>query len=130
MEKAHITGMTGQDGSYLTELLLGKGCEVHGMMRRSSSVNTGRINHLYRDPHENDVRLFLHHGDLNDTSSVNRLLRDIQPHEISNLGAQSHVRLSLDVPEYTAEVDGLGAVRILEDADLRRAGREKRVDGK
>ncbi|RII24919.1 MAG: GDP-mannose 4,6-dehydratase, partial [Geobacter sp.] len=93
---------------------LAKGYEVHGMIRRSSSFNTGRINHIYRDPHEKDVRLFLHYGDLNDASSINKLLRDIQPDEIYNLGAQSHVRVSFDVPEYTGEVDALGAVRILE----------------
>ena len=114
MKKALITGITGQDGSYLAELLLEKGYEVHGMIRRSSSFNTGRINHIYRDPHEKDVRLFLHYGDLNDASSINLLLRDIQPAEIYNLGAQSHVRVSFDVPEYTGEVDALGAVRILE----------------
>ena len=114
MKKALITGITGQDGSYLAELLLSKRYEVHGMIRRSSSFNTGRINHIYRDPHENDVRLFLHYGDLNDASSINTLLRTIQPDEIYNLGAQSHVRVSFDVPEYTAEVDGLGTVRILE----------------
>ena len=114
MKKALITGITGQDGSYLAELLLGKGYEVHGMIRRSSSFNTGRINHIYRDPHEKDVRLFLHYGDLNDASSINLLLRDIQPDEVYNLGAQSHVRVSFDVPEYTGEVDALGAVRILE----------------
>ena len=114
MKKALITGITGQDGSYLAELLLAKGYEVHGMIRRSSSFNTGRIDHLYRDPHEKNVRMFLHYGDLNDASSINMLLRNIQPEEIYNLGAQSHVRVSFDVPEYTAEVDGLGAVRILE----------------
>jgi GDPmannose 4,6-dehydratase len=114
MKKALITGITGQDGSYLAELLLGKGYEVHGMIRRSSSFNTGRIDHLYRDPHETNVRLFLHYGDLNDASSINTLLRTIQPDEIYNLGAQSHVRVSFDVPEYTGEVDALGAIRILE----------------
>jgi len=114
VKKALITGITGQDGSYLAELLLDKGYEVHGMIRRSSSFNTGRINHIYRDPHEKDVRLFLHYGDLNDASSINLLLRDIRPDEIYNLGAQSHVRVSFDVPEYTGEVDALGAVRILE----------------
>ena len=114
MKKALITGITGQDGSYLAELLLAKGYEVHGMIRRSSSFNTGRIDNLYRDPHEKDVRMFLHYGDLNDASSINMLLRNIQPEEIYNLGAQSHVRVSVDIPEYTAEVDGLGAVRILE----------------
>jgi GDPmannose 4,6-dehydratase len=114
MKKAFITGITGQDGSYLAELLLQKGYEVHGMIRRSSSFNTGRINHIYRDPHEPDTRLFLHYGDLNDASSINRLLRELRPDEIYNLGAQSHVRVSFDVPEYTGEVDALGAVRILE----------------
>jgi GDPmannose 4,6-dehydratase len=114
VKKALITGITGQDGSYLAELLLSKGYEVHGMIRRSSSFNTGRINHIYRDPHENDVRLLLHYGDLNDASSINLLLRDIRPDEIYNLGAQSHVRVSFDIPEYTGEVDGLGTVRLLE----------------
>jgi GDPmannose 4,6-dehydratase len=114
MKKALITGITGQDGSYLAELLLSKGYEVHGMIRRSSSFNTGRINHIYRDPHEKDVRLFLHYGDLNDASSINTLLRNIKPEEIYNLGAQSHVRVSFDVPEYTGEIDALGTIRILE----------------
>ena len=114
MKKALITGITGQDGSYLAELLLGKGYEVHGVVRRSSSFNSGRIDHLYRDPHETGVKLFLHYGDLNDASSINKLLRDIRPDEIYNLGAQSHVRVSFDIPEYTGEVDALGAVRILE----------------
>ena len=114
MKKAFITGITGQDGSYLAELLLQKGYQVHGMIRRSSSFNTGRINHIYRDPHEAGTRLFLHYGDLNDASSINRLLREVHPDEIYNLGAQSHVRVSFDVPEYTAEVDALGTVRILE----------------
>ncbi|TSK06117.1 MAG: GDP-mannose 4,6-dehydratase [Geobacter sp.] len=114
MKKALITGITGQDGSYLAELLLQKGYEVHGVIRRSSSFNTGRIDHIYRDPHEAGVRLFLHYGDLNDASSINLLLRDVRPDEIYNLGAQSHVRVSFDVPEYTGEVTGIGAVRILE----------------
>jgi len=114
MKKALITGITGQDGSYLAELLLAKGYEVHGMIRRSSSFNTGRINHIYRDPHEKGVRLFLHYGDLNDASSINTLLRNIKPDEIYNLGAQSHVRVSFDIPEYTGEIDALGVVRILE----------------
>ncbi|HEX2767843.1 MAG TPA: GDP-mannose 4,6-dehydratase [Geobacteraceae bacterium] len=114
MKKALITGITGQDGSYLAELLLEKGYEVHGMIRRSSSFNTGRINHIYRDPHESGVRMLLHYGDLNDASSINKVLRDVRPDEIYNLGAQSHVRVSFDVPEYTGEVDALGAVRILE----------------
>ncbi|HJV65062.1 MAG TPA: GDP-mannose 4,6-dehydratase [Geomonas sp.] len=114
MKKALITGITGQDGSYLAELLLQKGYQVHGIIRRSSSFNTGRIDHIYRDPHEADTRLFLHYGDLNDASSINRLLREVRPDEIYNLGAQSHVRVSFDVPEYTGEVDALGTVRILE----------------
>ena len=114
MKKALITGITGQDGSYLAELLLEKGYEVHGMIRRSSSFNTGRINHIYRDPHESGVRMLLHYGDLNDASSINKVLRDVRPDEIYNLGAQSHVRVSFDVPEYTGEVDALGAVRLLE----------------
>jgi GDPmannose 4,6-dehydratase len=114
MKKALITGITGQDGSYLAELLLEKGYEVHGVIRRSSSFNTGRINHIYQDRHESGVRLFLHYADLNDASSINKVLRDVRPDEIYNLGAQSHVRVSFDVPEYTGEVDALGAVRILE----------------
>ncbi len=114
MKKALITGITGQDGSYLAELLLKKGYEVHGIIRRSSSFNTGRIDHIYQDPHETDIRMFLHYGDLNDASSLNKVLRDVRPDEIYNLGAQSHVKVSFDVPEYTGEVDALGAVRILE----------------
>jgi GDPmannose 4,6-dehydratase len=114
VKRALITGISGQDGSYLAELLLGKGYEVHGVIRRSSSFNTGRIDHLYRDPHEPDVRLFLHYGDLNDASSINRVLREVRPDEIYNLGAQSHVRVSFDVPEYTGEIDALGTVRLLE----------------
>ena len=112
--KALITGITGQDGSYLTELLLGKGYEVYGIIRRSSSFNTARIDQLYQDPHAQDVRLRLVYGDLNDASSLNRILRTIQPDEIYNLGAQSHVRVSFDVPEYTADVTGLGTIRLLE----------------
>jgi GDPmannose 4,6-dehydratase len=114
VKKALITGITGQDGSYLAELLLEKGYEVHGVVRRSSSFNTGRIDHVYQDPHVPGTKLFLHYGDLNDGSSLNLLLRKIRPDEIYNLGAQSHVRVSFDVPEYTAEVTGLGAVRLLE----------------
>ena len=114
MKKALITGITGQDGSYLAELLLEKGYEVHGVIRRSSSFNTGRIDHIYADPHTPGVRLKLHHGDLNDASSLNSILRTVQPDEIYNLGAQSHVRVSFDVPEYTSEVTGVGAIRLLE----------------
>jgi GDPmannose 4,6-dehydratase len=113
-KRALITGITGQDGSYLAELLLEKGYEVHGMVRRSSSFNTERIEHLYQDPHEPDRHLILHYGDLNDASSLNRLLRIVNPDEIYNLGAQSHVRVSFDTPEYTGEVVGLGCVRVLE----------------
>lgn len=114
MKKALITGITGQDGSYLAELLLKKGYEVYGIIRRSSSFNTERLDHLYRDPHERDVRLRLIYGDLNDSSSLNKILRDTRPDEIYNLGAQSHVRVSFDIPEYTAEITGLGTTRLLE----------------
>ncbi|PLV63641.1 GDP-mannose 4,6-dehydratase [Brachyspira pilosicoli] len=114
MKKALITGITGQDGSYLAELLLEKGYEVHGIIRRSSSFNTERIEHLYSDPHINDVRMFLHYGDLSDSSNLSRLLEKIQPDEIYNLAAQSHVRVSFDMPEYTADVVGLGTIRILD----------------
>jgi GDPmannose 4,6-dehydratase len=114
MKRALITGITGQDGSYLTELLLAKGYEVHGIMRRSSSFNTERIDHLYSDPHEGNVRLRLHYGDLNDASSLHAIVAEISPDEIYNLGAQSHVRVSFDIPEYTAEVTGLGTLRLLE----------------
>ncbi len=124
MKKALVTGITGQDGSYLTELLLDKGYEVHGIIRRSSSFNTGRINHIYQDPHEMGVRMFLHYGDLNDASSLNKVLRDVRPDEIYNLGAQSHVKVSFDIPEYTGEVDALGAVRLLEG--IRETGLETR----
>src|SRR6185369_9474722 len=113
-KRALITGITGQDGSYLTELLLEKGYEVYGIIRRSSSFNTDRIDHLYQDPHEPETRLRLLYGDLNDSSSLNTILRKVEPDEIYNLGAQSHVRVSFDVPEYTAEVSGVGVVRILE----------------
>lgn len=114
MKRALITGITGQDGSYLAELLLSKGYEVYGIIRRSSSFNTARIDPIYQDPHVANARLHLVYGDLNDASSLNRILRTVQPAEIYNLGAQSHVRVSFDIPEYTAEVTGLGTVRILE----------------
>jgi GDPmannose 4,6-dehydratase len=119
-KRALITGITGQDGSFLTELLLEKGYEVFGIVRRSSSFNTERIDHLYQDPHEPETRLRMFYGDLNDSSSLNTILRRIQPDEIYNLGAQSHVRVSFDVPEYTGEVTGLGTVRLLEA--IREAG--------
>lgn len=125
MKKALITGITGQDGSFLAELLLEKGYEVHGIIRRSSSFNTGRIEHLYRDPHEKDVRLFLHYGDLTDSTNLIRLLQQIQPDEIYNLGAQSHVKVSFETPEYTANADALGTLRLLEA--IRLLGMEKRV---
>ncbi len=114
MKKALITGITGQDGSYLAELLLEKGYEIHGMIRRTSTFNTSRIDHLYQDPHINGVRFFLHYGDLADSSNINRLLEKIKPDEIYHLGAQSHVKVSFDLPEYTADVTGLSAVRILD----------------
>ena len=114
MKRALITGITGQDGSYLAELLLEKGYEVHGIIRRASTFNTLRIDHLYQDPHNPDVRLFLHYGDLTDSSNFNRLFEKIQPDEIYNLGAQSHVQVSFDVPEYSADVDALGVLRILD----------------
>ena len=114
MKKALITGITGQDGSYLADLLLAKGYEVHGIIRRASTFNTARIDHLYQDPHVNGVRLFLHYGDLSDSVSMTKLLYDLQPDEVYNLGAQSHVRVSFDIPEYTADVTGVGTIRILE----------------
>src|SRR5438309_6520901 len=114
MKKALITGITGQDGSYLTELLLSKGYIVYGIIRRSSSFNTGRIDHVYEDPHDPNAKMRLLYGDLNDASSLNRIIRTVSPDEIYNLGAQSHVRVSFDVPEYTGEVTGLGTVRLLE----------------
>lgn len=113
-KRALITGITGQDGSYLTELLLKEGYEVYGIIRRSSLFNTDRIDHLYQDPHESQTRLRLLYGDLNDSSSLNTILRKVEPDEIYNLGAQSHVRVSFDVPEYTTEVTGVGVVRLLE----------------
>jgi len=120
MKRAFITGITGQDGSYLAEYLLEKGYEVHGMIRRASSFNTHRIDHLYRDPHESGVRLRLHYGDLTDSSNLNRLLETIEPAEIYNLGAQSHVKVSFEVPEYTAETDAIGTLRLLDG--IRKAG--------
>ena len=114
MKKALITGITGQDGSYLAELLLQKGYEVHGIIRRASSFNTGRLEHLYNDPHAKGANLFLHYGDLADSVQMIKLLYDLKPDEIYNLGAQSHVRVSFDIPEYTGDVTGLSAVRILE----------------
>jgi len=114
MKKALITGITGQDGSYLTELLLSKGYEVHGLLRRASTFNTSRIDHLYQDPHVNGVKLFLHYGDLSDSSNISRVIEKVNPDEIYNLGAQSHVKVSFDMPEYTSDVVALGALRILD----------------
>src|SRR6266705_4639747 len=122
MKKALITGITGQDGSYLADLLLQKGYEIHGIIRRASTFNTARIDHLYADPHVHGVRLFLHYGDLSDSVNLVKLLYDLKPDEIYHLGAQSHVRVSFDIPEYTADVTGVGTIRILEairEAELR-----------
>ncbi len=123
MKKALITGITGQDGSYLAELLLEKGYEVHGIIRRASTFNTERIDHLYQDPHINGVRLFLHYGDLVDSANLVKLVYEIQPDEIYNLAAQSHVRVSFDSPEFTGDVDALGTMRLLEAIHL--TGRDK-----
>ncbi len=125
MKTALISGISGQDGSYLAELLLNKGYDVHGIKRRASSFNTARIDHLYHDPHEKDVRFHLHYGDLTDTSNLVRIIQEVQPDEIYNLGAQSHVQVSFEVPEYTADTDGLGTLRLLEA--IRILGMEKKV---
>jgi len=114
MKKALITGVTGQDGAYLAEYLLEKGYEVHGIKRRSSSFNTARVDHLYRDPHEDDVRFFMHYGDLTDATNLIRIVQEVQPDEIYNLAAQSHVKVSFETPEYTANSDALGTLRLLE----------------
>ena len=114
MKKALVTGITGQDGSYLAELLLSKGYEVHGIIRRASTFNTSRIDHLYKDPHVNGVNFFLHYGDISDSTNLIKLLYHLQPDEIYHLAAQSHVRVSFDIPEYTGDVSGLGTIRILE----------------
>lgn len=124
MKKALITGITGQDGSYLADLLLAKGYEVHGIIRRASTFNTDRIDHLYQDPHVNGVRLFLHYGDLADSVNLVKLIYQLKPDEIYHLGAQSHVRVSFDIPEYTADVTGVGTIRILEA--MREAGVKSR----
>ena len=121
-KRALITGITGQDGSYLAELLLGKGYEVHGLVRRSSSFNTGRIEHLYQDPHVPAPRLHLHYGDLLDASALSRVLSKVEPDEVYNLGAQTHVRVSFDIPVHTGDVTALGTMRLLEsirDCQLR-----------
>ena len=114
MKRALITGITGQDGAYLSELLIKKGYEVHGIKRRASSFNTARVDHLYRDPHESDVQFFMHYGDLTDSTNLIRIIQETQPEEIYNLAAQSHVKVSFETPEYTANVDALGTLRLLE----------------
>ena len=124
-KKALIIGITGQDGSYLAELLLEKGYIVHGIKRRTSSFNTDRIDHLYQDPHVNHPDLILHYGDLSDTSNLVRIIQECQPDEVYNLGAQSHVAVSFESPEYTADVDGMGTLRILEA--IRILGMEKKT---
>src|ERR1700678_2754446 len=126
MKRALITGITGQDGAYLAELLLEKGYEVHGIKRRASAFNTARIDHLYQDPHDPDVRFRLHYGDLTDTNSLIRIMQTVQPDEIYNLGAQSHVAVSFESPEYTANVDALGTLRILEAIRLLGLSRKTR----
>jgi len=125
MKKALITGVTGQDGSYLAELLLNKGYEVHGIKRRASSFNTQRVDHIYQDPHVEHKNFSLHYGDLTDTSNLTRILQEVQPDEVYNLGAQSHVAVSFESPEYTADVDGIGTLRLLES--IRLLGMEKKV---
>jgi len=125
MKKALITGVTGQDGSYLAEFLLEKGYEVHGIKRRASSFNTQRVDHIYQDPHVEHKNFALHYGDLTDTSNLTRILQEVQPDEVYNLGAQSHVAVSFESPEYTADVDGLGTLRLLES--IRLLGMEKKV---
>ena len=125
MKKALITGITGQDGAYLAELLLKKGYEVHGIKRRSSLFNTDRIDHLYPDPHETNIKLTLHYGDLSDSTNLIRIIQQVQPDEIYNLGAMSHVKVSFDTPEYTANADGIGTLRLLEA--IRILGLEKKT---
>ena len=125
MKKALVTGITGQDGAYLTELLLEKGYEVHGVKRRSSLLNTDRIDHLYQDPHEKNIKLKLHYGDLSDSMNLTRIIQEVQPDEIYNLAAQSHVQVSFEMPEYTANCDGMGTLRILEAVRL--LGMEKKT---
>ncbi|HOP44654.1 MAG TPA: GDP-mannose 4,6-dehydratase, partial [Flavobacteriales bacterium] len=125
MKKALITGITGQDGAYLAEFLLGKGYLVHGIKRRSSSFNTYRIDHLYQDPHDEGLRFVLHYGDLTDATNVIRIIQEVEPDEIYNLGAQSHVQVSFETPEYTAQTDALGTLRVLEA--LRILGMERKT---
>ncbi len=124
-KRALITGITGQDGSYLAELLLEKGYEVHGIKRRASSFNTQRVDHIYQDPHVNNRNFVLHYGDLTDSSNLTRIIQEVQPDEVYNLGAQSHVAVSFESPEYTADVDAMGTLRILEA--IRLLGLEKKT---
>jgi GDPmannose 4,6-dehydratase len=124
---ALITGITGQDGSYLAEFLLEKGYTVHGLKRRASSFNTQRIDHIYQDQHQNNVKLKLHYGDLTDSTNIIRIIQKVQPDEIYNLGAMSHVKVSFDSPEYVANVDGLGALRILEAVRILELGQKTRI---
>src|SRR3990170_2760988 len=124
MKKALITGVTGQDGSYLAELLLAKGYEVHGLIRRASTFNTQRLEQIYRDPHESGVHFFMHYGDLSDSGSLVNLIRNLEPDEIYHLGAQSHVKVSFEIPEYTADATGMGTIRMLEA--IRASGVETR----
>ena len=126
MKVALITGVTGQDGSYLAEFLLEKGYKVHGIKRRSSSINTDRIDHIYEDPHEKNPKFKLHYGDLTDSLNITKIIKDCKPDEIYNLGAMSHVKVSFEIPEYVGQVDGLGTLRILE-AVIRLLGLEKRL---
>ena len=126
VKRALITGITGQDGAYLAELLLAKGYEVHGVKRRSSSFNTGRIDHLYHDPHERGVKMFLHFGDMTDATNLIRLMQEVQPDEVYNLAAQSHVQVSFDTAEYTANADGIGTLRLLEAMRLLKLGEKTR----
>ena len=125
MKKALITGVTGQDGAYLAELLLSKGYEVHGVKRRTSLLNTDRIDHLYKDFHEDNVRFFLHYGDMTDSTNLIRIVQEVQPDEIYNLAAQSHVKVSFEMPEYTANSDAIGTLRLLEA--IRILGLEKKT---
>ena len=127
MKTALITGITGQDGSYLAELLLAKGYHVHGLKRRSSLFNTDRIDHLYQDPHERNIHFTLHYGDLTDSTNLIRVIQEVQPDEIYNLAAQSHVKVSFETPEYTANADGIGALRILEAVRLLKMEKKTKV---
>src|SRR5256885_2948664 len=127
MKKALITGVTGQDGAYLAELLLSKGYEVHGIKRRSSLFNTDRIDHLYKDPHEKGIKFKLHYGDLTDSTNLIRIIQEVQPDEIYNLGAMSHVKVSFETPEYTGNTDALGTLRILEAVRLLNLSKKTRI---